>query len=112
MAGGMGMPRIPGGPGGIPMGGPAEPSMASILAMDNAKCVDCGNDKFIAMANIKMISPMMSPNGQWAHGVGQWWECIKCGKKFDPTEWVNNKHKMENAKDATPILVGPGAADK
>jgi hypothetical protein len=106
---GMGMPSIPG------MGGGQQQAIRIDLAtMPDGRCVKCDNNTFVATANIKMISPLQSPTGQWAHGVAQWWACIQCGYKFDPMEWIAKTKKEEeekettkNAKDAVSVIIGP-----
>jgi hypothetical protein len=100
MSKGMGMPQIPGM--GNMRGAPQGQMRINIdvMSLPNAKCVKCGNDKFISVANIKMISPIESPSGDWAHGVAQWWECSLCNYKFNPNEWVENRLK-EKPKDET-----------
>lgn len=86
---GMGMPMIPG------MGGQPQQIRLDLATMPNGYCIKCNNKEFIATANIKMISPLQSPTGQWAHGVAQWWACTKCGYKFDPNEWIAKIQKGE-----------------
>jgi hypothetical protein len=102
---GMGMPRIPGM-------GPQQKIQLDLATMPDGRCIKCDNKEFIATANIKMISPLQSPNGQWAHGVAQWWACTQCGYKFDPNEWVAKMKKeeeaAENAKDAGSAIIAPG----
>jgi len=85
---GMGMPAIPG------MGGPQQIRL-DLATMPDGCCVKCDNKEFISTANIKMISPLQSPTGQWAHGVAQWWACTRCGYKFDPNEWIEKTKKEE-----------------
>lgn len=98
MGGGMGVPRIPGLGINKPGGNQFQVKL-DIMALPNAKCVKCDCEFFIARSNIKMISPMQSPDGQWAHGVAQWWSCQNCGYKFDPKEWVD-KRDADIKKDA------------
>lgn len=90
---GMGMPQIPG------MGIPQQQIRLDLAKMPDGHCVKCDNKEFIATANIKMISPLQSPNGQWAHGIAQWWACTNCGYKFDPNEWVAKNQEGEGKKE-------------
>jgi len=92
----------------------------NIMALPNAKCLNCDHEEFTTKANIKMISPMQSPNGQWAHAAAQQWICRKCDKPFIPEEWINNKLKEEKEKGNAEkkadggviILPDSGGADK
>lgn len=107
-------PRIPGMGMNSPHGNQFKMNI-DIMSLDNVKCIECENELFILNAYIKMINPLQSPDGKWAHAVAQWWACSHCGRKFDPTEWVEkqkeeNKEVMKNAQ--APILVGSGIADK
>ena len=110
MTGGFGGPRIPHGMGGgvnTPDGN-AFRFHANVMALPNAKCVKCGCESFEIRANMKMVSPMMSPNGQWGHGVAQWWQCTDCKHIFVMEEWV----KKHEAEAESPIVVPPaGRAD-
>jgi hypothetical protein len=103
---GMGFPRVPGG-GKINTPQSNQFAMKlNVMALPNGKCVKCGCEDFISRANIKMISPLQSPDGQWAHGIASWWACLECGHKFDPKEWIekNDKEKKEE-----PVIVLPDA---
>jgi predicted nucleic-acid-binding Zn-ribbon protein len=116
MSQGMGIPRIPGARVNSPQGNQFKIQL-DVMALPNAKCIKCGNAEFTLRANVKMISPMQSPDGQWAHGVAQWWACLQCGYKFDPSEWVNKRFedsKKEEATNADKTIVLPdaGSADK
>lgn len=110
---GFGGPRIPGMGMNRPQGNQFQMNL-NVLSLPNATCVKCGCEFFESRANIKMISPMQSPDGQWAHGVAQWWACANCYYKFDPKEWVEKHLKEEENKKNEPIIALPdaGAADK
>jgi hypothetical protein len=81
--------------------------MLNVMALPNAKCIKCDHEEYEARCNIKMISPVQSPDGKWAHGVAQWWACKNCGHKFDPNEWVKKNDKDEVPASQTTIIVPP-----
>jgi len=87
---GFGGPMIPGGGFNKPQGNQFKINI-DIMSLPNAKCIKCDNERFSLVCNMKMISPMQSPTGDWAHGVAQWWECSnpECKHKFDSKEWID-----------------------
>jgi hypothetical protein len=59
----------------------------------------CNCNIFIEAANLKYISPIISPTGQQTIAtllIGKM--CVQCGKIFNPDEWLKNREEKVNAK--------------